>query len=68
MGRYAIITDPLAGMPKVLMVCNTRGEADAILVDLRRHGNQVEVHELAPAGLAPRAANDTADAGAMNTA
>jgi hypothetical protein len=36
MGRYAIITDPLAGTPQVLMVCDTRGEADAILADLRR--------------------------------
>jgi hypothetical protein len=56
MGRYAIITSPLAGAPKVLMICDSRHEADAILVDLRQRGTQVETHELTvpSTGTAPR--------------
>jgi hypothetical protein len=46
MGRYAIITDPLAGTPMVLMICDTRTEADAILDDLHQSGASLVVHEL----------------------
>jgi hypothetical protein len=46
MGRYAIITNPPAGAPKVLMICDTRTEAEGILIDLGRRGTRAELRDL----------------------
>jgi hypothetical protein len=53
MGRYAIITNPVTGTPKVLMICDSRVEAAAILVDLCARGTPAKLWKLGAAGTSP---------------
>jgi hypothetical protein len=46
MPRYAILTDPQTMAAKILMVVDSRQEAEAIALDLRARHRPVEVREL----------------------